>query len=101
MLDEDAPALSPLVRALTRAPTLFGVPYMFSMFNMVATATIFLATKSLLTLLLALPIHSIGYILTLRDDQIFNVLKVRGSRCPPQSKGIWNVKSYKPGGDND
>lgn len=101
MQDDDAPTLSPLVRALTRAPTLFGVPYMFTMFNMVATACVFLATKSLVTLLLALPIHSIGFILTMRDDQIFNILKVLGNRCPPLVKGVWKVKSYKPGGDND
>ncbi len=30
---EEAPELTPLVKALTRAPTLFGVPYMFAMFN--------------------------------------------------------------------
>lgn len=101
MEDNVAPVLTPLVRALTRAPTLFGVPYMFSMFNMVATATIFLATKSLLTLSFAVPIHSFGYILTLRDDQIFSILKVRSSRCPPQAGGVWNLRSYKPGSDND
>jgi type IV secretion system protein VirB3 len=96
-MDEEAPSITPLVRALTRAPTLFGVPYMFSMFNMVVTAVVFLATKSLLTLLLALPIHSLGYILTLRDEQIFNILRVRAAKKPPQSKSVWNVKSYAAG----
>jgi type IV secretion system protein VirB3 len=96
-MNEEAPSVTPLVRALTRAPTLFGVPYMFSMFNMVVTAVVFLATKSLLTLLLVLPIHSLGYILTLRDEQIFNILRVRAAKTPPQSKSVWNVKSYAAG----
>lgn len=89
--------MTPLVKALTRAPTLFGVPYMFAMFNMVVTAVVFLATKSLLTLFLVLPIHSFGYFLTLRDDQIFNILRVKGARTPPQSNALWGVKSYAPG----
>lgn len=89
--------MTPLVKALTRAPTLFGVPYMFAMFNMVVTAVVFLATKSLFTLLLVLPIHSIGYFLTLRDDRIFQILTVKAARTPPQSKALWGVKSYRPG----
>ncbi|MBZ9655472.1 type IV secretion system protein VirB3 [Phyllobacterium lublinensis] len=96
-MEEEAPDMIPLVKALARAPTLFGVPYMFAMFNMVVTAVVFLATKSLLTLLLVLPIHSFGYFLTLRDDQIFNILRVKGARTPPQSKALWGVKSYAPG----
>jgi type IV secretion system protein VirB3 len=96
-MDEQPPDVTPLVKALTRAPTLFGVPYMFSMFNMVVTAVVFLATKSLLLLLLVLPIHSVGYFLTLRDHQIFNILRVMASKTPPQSKSTWGVKSYAPG----
>lgn len=96
-MTEEAPETTPLVKALTRAPTLFGVPYMFAMFNMVVTAVIFLATKSLLSLLLVLPIHSVGYFLTLRDSQIFNILRVKGSKTPPQSQTLWGIKSYAPG----
>ncbi|WP_457302879.1 type IV secretion system protein VirB3 [Phyllobacterium sp. P5_D12] len=96
-MTEEAPDMTPLVKALTRAPTLFGVPYMYAMFNMVVTAVVFLATKSLFTLFLVLPIHSFGYFLTLRDEQIFNILRVKGARTPPQSKVLWGVRSYAPG----
>ncbi|EJN02774.1 VirB3 family type IV secretion system protein [Phyllobacterium sp. YR531] len=96
-MTEEAPEITPLVKALTRAPTLFGVPYMFAMFNMVVTAVIFLATKSLLSLFLVLPIHSFGYFLTLRDEQIFSILKVKGAKTPPQSQALWGIKSYAPG----
>jgi len=54
--------VTPLVKALTRTPTLFGVPYMFSMFNMVVTAVVFLVTKNLLSGFLILPIHAAGLV---------------------------------------
>jgi type IV secretion system protein VirB3 len=97
VIADDAPDLIPLVKALTRAPTLFGVPYMFAMFNIVVTAVVFLATKNLLTLLLVLPIHSLGYFLSLVDDQIFMILRVKMAKTPPRSKAVWQVKSYAPG----
>ncbi|QND54378.1 conjugal transfer protein (plasmid) [Phyllobacterium sp. 628] len=97
MIADDAPDLIPLVKALTKAPTLFGVPYMFAMFNIVVTAVVFLATKNLLTLLLILPIHSFGYFLSLLDDQIFMILRVKAAKTPPQSRAVWGIKSYTPG----
>lgn len=93
-MDETLPEMTPLVRALTRTPTLFGAPYMFSMFNMVVTAIVFLVTKNLLSGLLVFPIHAIGYVLTLRDDKIFAILGVRAAKCPPRSKPVWGVDSY-------
>ena len=94
-MDETLPEMTPLVRALTRTPTLFGAPYMFSMFNMVVTAIVFLITKNLLSGLLAFPIHAIGYVLTLRDDNIFAILSVRAAKCPPRSKPVWGIDSYR------
>ena len=93
-MDEVEPELTPLVRALTRTPTLFGVPYMFAMFNMVVTAVVFLLTKNLLSGLLVFPIHAIGYVLTLRDDKIFSILHVKAAKCPPRSRPVWGVDSY-------
>ncbi len=94
-MDEVEPEMTPLVRALTRTPTLFGAPYMFAMFNMVVTAIVFLVTKNLLSGLLVFPIHAIGYVLTLRDDKIFAILGVRATKCPPRSKPVWGIDSYR------
>ena len=47
----EKPLVIPLVKALTRAPTMVGVPYMYFMFEMVATSVIFLATHNLVNLL--------------------------------------------------
>ena len=94
-MDETLPEMTPLVRALTRTPTLFGAPYLFSMFNMVVTAIVFLVTKNLISGLLVFPIHAIGYVLTLRDDKIFAILSVRAAKCPPRSKPVWGIDSYR------
>ena len=95
MTEDPEMDVTPLVKALTRTPTLFGVPYMYSMFNMVVTAVVFLMTKNLLSGFLVLPIHALGYVLTLRDDKIFNIVRVRGAKCPPRSKATWGVTSYR------
>ena len=40
MSDDADVEITSLVKALTRTPTLFGVPYMYAMFNMVVTAVV-------------------------------------------------------------
>jgi type IV secretion system protein VirB3 len=96
MVEDVEMEVTPLVKALTRTPTLFGVPYMYSMFNMVVTAVVFLLTKNLLSGFLVFPIHALGYVLTLRDDKIFNIIRVKAAKCPPRSKAVWGVNSYRP-----
>lgn len=98
MSDEDfeTPLVTPLVRALTIAPTLLGVPYLYFMFMGVVAAVIFLATKNLAMLLVGLPLYAIGRIMVARDPQIFEILLVRSSKCPPRSKAFWHgASSYK------
>ena len=94
-LDElEQPLVTPLVKALTRAPTLMGVPYLYFMFNGVASSVAFLVTHNLFMLLIAFPLHLLGYVLTLRDDRIFEILFVRSANCPPRSRWVWGVDSY-------
>lgn len=92
---DDAPALTPLVKGLTRPPTLWGVPYMYFMLNGVVVSVAFLASKNLFAFGLAAPIHVIGIILILRDPKIFEILMVRGLRCPPRSRAFWGATSYR------
>ena len=91
----EKPLVIPLVKALTRAPTIVGVPYMYFMFEMVATSVIFLATHNLVNLLWMIPLHLFGYVMTLKDDRIFEILFVKSSKCPPRSRSFWNCDSYK------
>lgn len=93
--DLEQPLITPLVKALTRAPTLMGVPYLYFMFNGVASSVCFLVSHNLLMLLVAIPLHLFGYVLTLRDDRIFEILFVKSSRCPPRSRAFWGADSYR------
>ena len=93
-LQLEAPLITPLVKALTRAPTLMGVPYLYFMFNGVASAVCFLVSHNLVLLLVSIPLHLFGYVMTLRDDRIFEILAVRSTRCPPRSRALWAADSY-------
>ena len=92
--DPEEPLITPLVRALTRAPTLMGVPYMVFMVNGVTSAVCFLLSHNLFLLLVAIPLHLFGYVMVLRDDRIFEILFVKTTRCPPRSRGVWAADSY-------
>lgn len=93
-MDQD-PVITPLVKGLTRPPTLWGVPYMFFMLNGVVVTVVFLATKNLGAFLLAMPIHGIGYVLVLNEPKFFELLLVKGTKCPPRSRAFWGVTSYR------
>ena len=92
--DLEEPLITPLVKALTRAPTLMGVPYLYFMFNGVVSSVCFLVSHNLLMLLVAIPLHLLGYVLTLRDDRIFEIFLVKSSKCPPRSRALWGADSY-------
>jgi len=89
------PLITPLVKALTRAPTLMGVPYMYFMLNGVVTSVCFLVSHNLLMLLVAIPLHLLGFVMTLRDDRIFEILFVKSAKCPPRSRSFWGADSYR------
>ena len=92
--DLEEPLITPLVKALTRAPTLMGVPYLYFMFNGVVSSVSFLVSHNLFMLLVAVPLHLLGFVLTLRDDRIFEILFVKSTQCPPRSRRFWAADSY-------
>lgn len=93
--EREDPVITPLVKALTRAPTLMGVPYMYFMLNGVVTSVCFLVAHNLLMLLVAIPLHLLGFAMTLRDDRIFEILFVKLAKCPPRSRSFWGADSYR------
>jgi type IV secretion system protein VirB3 len=64
----------PLFVAVTRPAMRFGVTYMAILANAVLTMEVFLFTKNLLVLLLALPIHGVCMLLCARDARYFELL---------------------------
>lgn len=92
--DLEEPLITPLVKALTRAPTLMGCRTCTSCSTVLVSSVCFLLTHNLFMLLVAIPLHLLGYVLTLRDDRIFEILFVKSTRCPPRSRAFWAADSY-------
>lgn len=75
----------------------WGVTFSALFFNLVFTMEVFLLTKNLLTLLIAVPIHGICALLCLRDARYFDLLLIWGrTRLPSYARNfrIWKASSY-------
>ena len=89
----------PLFVGATRPPMRWGVTYSALLVNGVFTLEIFLLTKNLLTLALALPIHGICALLCARDARFFDLMLLWGrTRIPAllANARLWKASSYTP-----
>ena len=87
----------PLFVAVTRPPMRWGVTFSALLVNLVFTMEVFLLTKNLLTLLLAVPIHGVCALLCLRDARFFDLLFLWGrTRLSAYSRNfrLWKASSY-------
>lgn len=77
----------------------WGVTYSALLANMVFTLEVFLVTRNLLTLLIALPVHGVSALLCARDARFFDlaVLSAR-TRLPAwfANRRLWRAVSYSP-----
>lgn len=89
------PMITPLVKGLTRMPTILGVPYPFFMLIGVVTAVVFLVSKNLLLLLVIIPLYALGRIMVMRDPAIFDIVMIRSRRTPPRGASLWGARSYR------
>jgi len=92
-------AADPLFVGATRPPMRWGVTYSALLVNGVFTMEIFLLTKNLLTLGLALPIHGICALLCARDARFFDLVLLWGrTRIPAllANARFWKSSSYSP-----
>ena len=90
-------AADPLFVGITRPPMRWGVTYSALLLNAVSTMEVFLLTKNLLTLLIALPIHGICALLCARDARFFDLLLVWGRTRMPAYFGnyrVWRASSH-------
>jgi type IV secretion system protein VirB3 len=89
----------PLFVGVTRPPMRFGVTYAALLFNAAFTMEVFLLTKNLLVLLLAVPIHGVCMLLCARDPRYFDLLllwaktRLMAYFC---SIRFWKGASYSP-----
>lgn len=89
----------PLFVGVTRPPMRFGVTYAALLLNAAFTMEVFLVTKNLLVLLIALPIHSVCMLLCARDARYFDLLLMWAKTrlvAYLASIGFWKGASYSP-----
>jgi type IV secretion system protein VirB3 len=85
--------------AVTRPPMRWGVTFSALLFNLVFTMEVFLLTKNLLTLLLAIPIHGVCALLCARDARFFDLVLLWGRTRMPSyfaNYRVWKASSYSP-----
>ena len=83
----------------TRPPMRWGVTYSALLMNGVFTMEIFLLSKNLLCLLVALPIHGVCALLCARDARFFDLLLLWGRtrlRAWLANVRLWQSSSYSP-----
>lgn len=87
--------VDPLFLGLTRPAMFWGVTHAFFVINLIISLIGFLAAHSWLALLLAVPIHSLGYLACLRDPHVFNLAFVKASRCTRcVNRHFWGATTY-------
>jgi type IV secretion system protein VirB3 len=83
----------------TRPPMRWGVTYAALLFNLVVTMELFLVSKNLLLLLIAIPLHAVCALLCSRDARFFDLLLLWGRTRLPAYLGnmrFWRASSYSP-----
>jgi type IV secretion system protein VirB3 len=91
--------VDPLFVAVTRPPMRWGVTFSALLFNLVFTMEVFLFTKNLLTLLIAVPIHGVCALLCVRDARFFDLILLWGRTRLPAYLGnarVWRSSSVSP-----
>ena len=89
----------PLFVGITRPPMRWGVAYEALLINLVITMEVFVLTKNLLTLLIAIPIHGACALLCVRDPRFFHLMMLWICTRLPGYLGtvrLWRAASYSP-----
>jgi type IV secretion system protein VirB3 len=88
---------TPVFRALTRPQMFAGVTYSFFVLNAAVTTEVFLMTRSFLALPVALAVHGVGYLASMREPRIFDLWLTKVSRTPRvRNWKRWGCNSYAP-----
>ena len=83
--------------ALTRPQMFAGVSYSFFIINAVVAVELFLIFRSFKVLLVALVIHGIGMLLSLREPRFVDLWLTRVRNCPRvKNYRLWRCNSYRP-----
>ncbi len=83
--------------ALTRVPTIMGVPYIAFVLELMFASIANIIAGNPLYSLLVLPVHAVFYVISARDPGIFVEIEVWTrtiGRC--LNKGFWGAASFSP-----
>jgi type IV secretion system protein VirB3 len=90
-------ASDPVFAALTRPQMIGGVTYPYMVLNVIVTMEAFLVTRSFWALLIAVVMHAVGYVGSLREPRFFDLWVTRLSSCPRvRNFSFWRGNSYRP-----
>lgn len=87
----------PVFAALTRPQLIGGVTYSFMVLNLFATLEAFLITRSFWALGIAVGLHAVGYVGSVREPRFFDLWVTKLRTCPRvKNFGFWRGNSYGP-----
>jgi type IV secretion system protein VirB3 len=87
----------PVFAALTRPQMIGGVTYPYMVLNLIVTLELFLITRSWWSLGIAIVVHAVGYVGSLREPRFFDLWMTRLQTCPRvRNFRFWGGNSYRP-----
>jgi len=89
----------PLFVGATRPAIALGVPYAALLANALLTLELFLVTRNLLWLLVAVPLHGLSWLVCLAEPRAFELLAVWGqvrARAGFRGRHRWQTVTYGP-----
>ena len=82
-------------KGLLRPPMQFGVPVMFFSLELIGGALLFLVTKDLFAFCFVIPVHTLGWIVSLHDPHLFHVAFTGCITVPRiRNRAFWGRQSY-------
>jgi len=84
---------------VTRPAMAFGVTYSALLVNAIVTVELFLLTRNLLWLLVAVPVHGVFWLLCLSEPRFFDLAMLWGRTRGPGLLGNrrwWGANAYSP-----
>jgi len=88
-----------LFLGVTRPAMAFGVTYSALLANAVVTVELFLLTRNLLWLLVAVPVHGLSWLLCLSEPRFFDLALLWGQTRGPGlfgNRAVWRAQGYSP-----
>ncbi len=87
----------PVFAALTRPQMIAGVTYPYAVLNLIVTAEAFLISRSFWSLAIAVVLHAVGYVGSLREPRFFDLWMTKLRTCPRvRNFSFWQGNSYRP-----